>query len=72
MGRPPTGYTEQLRFGMRPASAQALSLLSESTGLAKKHLVRLAVDKYLADLGLLMPVDLPPTVVAGPTAGKEK
>lgn len=66
MGRPKTEHSATLRFRTRPEAAQALALLSASTGLAQAHLVRLAVDRYLVDLGLLGPTDLTPTRTTRP------
>lgn len=61
MGRPKTEHSEFVRFRTRPETVQALDLLSASTGLARAHLVRLAVDSWLVGLGVLNPVDLTPT-----------
>jgi hypothetical protein len=66
MGRPKTSYTDHLRLRARPETVRALDLLSESTGLSRSHLLRLAVETYLCDMGLLAPAELPPTLTAGP------
>lgn len=65
MGRPSMDYQVRVRFTTRPEAVEALERLSESTGFAKAHLMRVALDAFLVDANVLMPVDLPPTLTAG-------
>ena len=57
---------------VRPEVARAITHLSDVTGLSKAHVIRLAVDGYMTELGLVTPVELEPTLPAGPHRPKKK
>lgn len=54
-GRKPAGYTAELpqHVPVRQEIADAIEHLAAVTGVSKAHIVREAVEKYLAELGLV-------------------
>jgi hypothetical protein len=61
-GREPTGFTRELprSVPVRDEVADALDHLAAVTGVSKTHIVRVAVEHYIAGLGLVLeqPVDV--------------
>lgn len=61
-GRPALGNIVELpKVTVRPEIAEAVTHLSDSTGLSKAHLLRSAVEAYVVALGLVFPSENKPT-----------